>query len=325
MARLGSVLGLSAALCLSSAVLVQGAPAFAQAAAPAAPAASAASASPDGAQPEGAGAIEEPTQPALPFVEGPKQIALGHGVSLDLPDTHAYLAQPDAGKLMEKMGNLHNEDLIGLVLPNNQNDEYLVTLRYEDSGHIKDDEELDGAELLDSIKEGEQAYNDELKQRGFPPIHIGGWDETPRYDQQKHQLIWALIVEGTDGTAINYNTRILGRTGFVSVNLITDKQHLAQYKPAGATILSRTSFDTGQRYADFDSSKDKVAEYGLTGLVLGGAGLGLAKVAKIGLLAKFGKGLIALLIAGKKAIVAGVIALGALLKKVFAKKSDAPA
>jgi uncharacterized membrane-anchored protein len=117
----------------------------------------------------------------------------------------------------------------------------------------------------------------------------------------------------------------LGRTGYVSVNLVTDKPHLAQYKPAGAAILSRTSFDTGQRYADFDASKDKVAEYGLTGLVLGGAGLGLAKVAKLGLLAKFGKGLIALLIAGKKAIVAGLIALGALLKKVFAKKSDATA
>ena len=59
--------------------------------------------------------------------------------------------------------------------------------------------------------------------------------------------------------------------------------------------------------------------------MLGGAGLGLAKAAKIGLIAKFGKGLLALLIAGKKAIVAGVVALGALLKRIFAKKSDAAA
>jgi uncharacterized membrane-anchored protein len=262
---------------------------------------------------------------AIPFQPGPKTIELGHGLKLDLPESHAYLAQPDAGKLMEKMGNLHNDDLLGLVVSRNQTDEYIVTFRYEDSGHVKDDEELDGKELLDSIKEGEQSYNDELKQRGFPPIHVGGWDESPRYDQQKHQLIWALIVETSDGASINYNTRILGRTGYVSVNLVTDKQHLPEYKPAGALLLSRTSFEPGQRYADFDASKDKVAEYGLTGLVLGGAGLGLAKAAKIGLLAKFGKGLIALLIAGKKAVVAGVVALGALLKKLFAKKSDAAA
>jgi hypothetical protein len=66
-----------------------------------------------------------------------------------------------------------------------------------------------------------------------------------------------------------------------------------------------------------------VAEYGLTGLVLGGAGLGLAKVAKIGLLAKFGKGLLALLLVGKKAIVIGAIALGAALKALLKKKKDA--
>jgi uncharacterized membrane-anchored protein len=132
-----------------------------------------------------------------------------------------------------------------------------------------------------------------------------------------------LLVESSDGGSINYNTRILGRTGFVSLNLLTDKQHLAEYKPAGALLLSKTTFESGKRYQDFDSSTDKVAEYGLTGLVLGGAGLGLAKVAKIGLLAKFGKGLIALLFAGKKVIVVGAIALGAALKALFKKKNDA--
>ena len=202
-----------------------------------------------GSDAPGPGAAEAPAEaePALPFQPGPKSLDLGHGIKLDLPESHAYLAQPDAGKLMEKMGNLHNEDLLGLVVSKSQTDEYIVTLRYEDSGHIKDDEELDAKELLDSIKEGEQSYNEELKQRGFQPIHIGGWDEPPRYDQQKHQLIWALIVESSDGTSINYNTRVLGRTGYVSVNLVTDKQHLAEYKPAGALLLSRTSFDTGQR------------------------------------------------------------------------------
>jgi uncharacterized membrane-anchored protein len=117
----------------------------------------------------------------------------------------------------------------------------------------------------------------------------------------------------------------LGRTGFVSLNLLTDKQHLAEYKPAGATLLAATAFMPGKRYEDFNSSTDKVAEYGLTGLVLGGAGVGLAKAAKIGLLAKFGKGLIALLIAGKKVIVVGAIALFAALKKIFGKKDATPA
>jgi uncharacterized membrane-anchored protein len=261
--------------------------------------------------------------PRLPWQPGPKPLDLGHGIKLDLPDGYAFLAQPDAGKLMEKMGNLHNEDMLGLVVSQSETDEYIVTVQFEDAGHIKDDESLDGKELLDSIREGEEEYNEERKKLGFNAIHAAGWDEQPHYDKQKHQLIWGLLVESSDGGSINYNTRILGRSGFVSLNLLTDKQHLAEYKPSGSLLLSKTTFEPGKRYEDFNSSTDKVAEYGLTGLVLGGAGLGLAKAVKIGLLAKFGKGLIALLIAGKKAIVAVAIAAGAAIKSLFKKKKDA--
>jgi len=270
----------------------------------------------------GAAAEAPPGEPQsnIPWQPGPKAIDLGHGAKLDLPESHAFLAQPDAGKLMEKMGNLYNDDLLGLVVSKSEADEYLVTLRYEESGYIKDDESLDGKELLESIQEGEEEYNAERKKLGFTPIHAAGWDEQPHYDKQKHELIWGLRIEATDGGSINYNTRILGRNGFISLNLVTDKQHLAEYKPAGALLLSKTGFESGKAYADFNSSTDKVAEYGLTGLVLGGAGLGLAKAAKIGLLAKFGKVIIGLLIAGKKLIVVGAIALGALLKSLFKKK-----
>lgn len=264
-----------------------------------------------------------PAAPRLPWQPGPKPIDLGHGIKLDLPDGYAFLAQPEAGKLMEKMGNLHNEDMLGLVVSQSDKDEYIVTIDFEDSGHIKDDESLDSKELLDSIREGEEEYNQERKKLGFNAIHAAGWDEQPHYDKQKHQLIWGLLVESSDGGSINYNTRILGRSGFVSLNLLTDKQHLAEYKPSGALLLSKTAFEPGKRYEDFNSSTDKVAEYGLTGLVLGGAGLGLAKAVKIGLLAKFGKGLIALLIAGKKAIVAAAVAAGAAIKSLFKKKKDA--
>jgi uncharacterized membrane-anchored protein len=256
----------------------------------------------------------------LPWQPGPKPLDLGHGIKLDLPEGFAFLGKPEAGQLMEKMGNLHNEDMLGLVVSKDENAEFVVTIDYEDTGHIKDDEELDAKELLESIQEGEDDYNAERKKLGFSAIHAAGWDESPHYDKQKHQLIWGLIVEASDGGSINYNTRILGRTGFVSLNLLTDKQHLAQYKPAGALLLANTSFEAGKRYADFDASTDKVAEYGLTGLVLGGAGLGLAKAAKIGLLAKFGKVLIGLLIAGKKVIVVGVIAAIAGLRALFRKK-----
>jgi uncharacterized membrane-anchored protein len=309
MLKLVRVFGVLCALTLSAVSSAQAQLAADSAAAPVVSASGADAAS------EGDGGARIPWQP------GPKAIDLGHGAKLDLPESHAFLAQPDAGKLMEKMGNLYNDDLLGLVVSKNEADEYIVTLRYEESGYIKDDEELDGKELLASIQEGEDEYNEERKKLGFSAIHAAGWDEEPHYDKLKHELVWGPRIEAADGGSINYNTRILGRNGYISLNLVTDKQHLAEYKPAGALLLSKTTFEPGKRYADFNSSTDKVAEYGLTGLVLGGAGLGLAKAAKLGVLAKFGQVLIGLLIAGKKFIVVGAIAFFAVIKALL-KKND---
>ena len=120
---------------------------------------------------------------------------------------------------------------------------------------------------------------------------------------------------------MNFNTRILGRRGYVSLNLVTAPESLATYKGNATTLLAATHFNTGARYEDFNEKTDKVAEYGLAGLILAGAGLGAAKLVKIGLIAKFWKVLLALLIAGKKAIVVAVLAIGAGLKKLFGGKA----
>ena len=266
---------------------------------------------------------EAPAQPGLPWQEGPAKLDLGHGASIDLPENFGYLAQPEAGKLMEKMGNLYNDDLIGLIAPKAEDAEYFVTLRYEESGYVKDDEELDAEEILEAMREGEEEYNAERKKLGFPPIHAAGWGEKPHYDRARHHLVWGLTVESPDGASVNYATRVLGRNGYVSLNLVTDPKDLAKDKPAAALLLSKTSFNPGKRYEDFDSSTDKVAEYGLTGLVLGGAGLGLAKAAKLGVLAKFSKVIIAALIAGKKFVVIALIAIGAFLKRLFDRRKNA--
>ena len=272
------------------------------------------------------GDLAEPPDPTvgLPWQEGPKSIALGQGVQLALPSARRFLAQPDAGRLMEKFGNLHNEDLLGVVLPTTPDEDWLVTIRFDAEGFIKDDEKLDGKEILDAIREGEPAYNEERKKLGFPAIHADGWMEDPRYDKANHHVLWALIVSSERGTSVNLNTRLLGRKGYVSVNLITSRDELVRYRPIGAEMLRATTFDTGSRYEDFDSKTDKVAEYGLTGLVLGGAGVGLAKAVKIGFLAKFWKGLLALLIAGKKGLIALLAGLAAFAKKLFGGKKGGP-
>jgi len=290
-------------------------PALRVAAAPPAPTPS------DEAQANTQGEADSPE--TLPWKPGPAALEIGHGVQLQLPADYQFLGQPEAGQLMTKLGNLYNDNLLGVVVPSSGDVDYFITMRYDEEGFIKDDENLDGDEILASIREGEEDYNAERKKAGFPAIHAEGWQEKPHYEKSKHQVIWGLTLSSADAPedhSVNYNTRVLGRKGYVSVNLVTDVANLAAHKPAASAILAGTSFISGQRYDDFDPKSDKVAEYGLTGLVLGGAGLGVAKLAKVGLLAKFSKVLLAALLAGKKLIVGLLLAGAALARKLFGRR-----
>jgi uncharacterized membrane-anchored protein len=100
---------------------------------------------------------------------------------------------------------------------------------------------------------------------------------------------------------------------------VTVPEQLAAQKPHLASLLAGTQFVQGERYEDFSSSTDSVAEYGLSGLVMAGAGLGAAKLVKLGLLAKSWNVILALLLAGKKFAIIGLAALAGLLKRYFGK------
>jgi uncharacterized membrane-anchored protein len=256
---------------------------------------------------------------------GPAHIDLGHDVSVDLPGAYALLPKEPAAKALEANGSLYNENLLGIIAGADHSTEWFAVLRYDEEGYVKDDEKVDAAELLSSLKEGTETANEERKKRGFPALTIDGWEEPPGYDKAQHHLVWALLVSDPEGKSVNYNTRILGRRGFVSLNLVTDPTKLAMHKPHAATLLGGTKFSKGARYEDFNSSTDKVAEYGLAGLVMAGAGLGAAKLVKLGLLAKFWKVIVAALIAGKKLVVVAAVAVGAFLKRLFGAKKDEPA
>lgn len=271
------------------------------------------------AAPSASAAADAPPVPKPEFAwrEGPQKVELGHDLDVDLPEQYAFLGLPDAKRLMEKNGNFHNENLLGVVVSTKETASWFVTLRYEEAGYIKDDEKIDADELLKVIKEGTEEANKERVARGFDALHVTGWLDPPKYDKAAHHLVWALNASSAKGASVNYQTRVLGRRGFLALTLVTNPAEFAGDKPEAGMLLGVTHYRSGSRYEDFVAGKDKVAEYGLMGLVLGGAGFGAAKLVKVGLLAKFGKGLLAILVAGKKAIVALFVGAAALLKRLF--------
>jgi uncharacterized membrane-anchored protein len=264
------------------------------------------------APPPSANAPEEPYRWQL----GPKALELGHEVQLQLPAGYVFLGMPDADRFLKKNGSFDNEGVLGVVLSQDVKQSWAVILDYQEAGYVKDDETLDADELLKALRQGTEEGNKERTAHGFPALSVGNWSEPPRYDRASHRLVWALPATSANGTTINYNTRVLGRRGYVSLNLLSSADLIAAVKSTAATLLAATSFKTGARYEDFDKKHDKVAEYGLMGLILGGAGI--AAVAKVGFLAKLG----GLLLAAKKIVIGFFLLIGAGIKKIFGGKSS---
>ena len=262
-------------------------------------------------------------------IAGPSKVEAGHDIVIDLPEGYLFLDAPQAKKLMEKMGNLWNDNLLGVLSQDESS--WFVTVRYTEEGYVKDDEaeKMDADEILNAIKEGTEEANKERQQRGFAAMEIRGWSEPPTYQRSAHHLVWGIKAHGAgdDDDVINFNTRILGRRGYVALNLIDGAKTIEASKPSAAKLLAATTFKPGARYEDFDAKSDKVAEYGLAALVLGGAGVGALKLVKVGLLAKFGAKLLALLLALKKGIILVILAAVAALKRFlgFGKKKEAVA
>lgn len=131
-------------------------------------------------------------------------------------------------------------------------------------------------------------------------------------------MIWARNIRFGDATdnTLNYDIRMLGRRGVLSLNMVSSISQLPDIRTAASNLGSAAAFKAGARYADFNASTDDKAEYGLAGLVAAGVGVAAAK--KFGLLAL-------LAVFGKKAFIvieALLIAGLSRVKRLF-RRSDA--
>ncbi|KQU80368.1 MULTISPECIES: DUF2167 domain-containing protein [unclassified Rhizobacter] len=251
-------------------------------------------------------------------VKGPSDVRLRDQAVLKLPAGMEYIPQPQAGRLMQAMGNSSDDRLIGLVQSSGES-QWLVVARYENAGYIKDDDAKDWNvdDLFKSLKEGTEEGNKRRRDQGFPELEIVGWVQKPSYDAASHRLVWSMAArtpgENEAQQSINYNTYALGREGYITLNLITSRASIEADKPVAGQLLSALNFNGGKGYADFNSSTDKVAEYGLAALV---AGVAVKKLGLFAVIAAF------FLKFAKVALLAGAGLLAVIGKFFSRKKSD---
>ena len=243
---------------------------------------------------------------------------------LTVPKEFNFLGPDDAVTVLVKLwGNPPSETKpLGLLIPAGMtplsSNAWVVTMDYSEDGYVKDGDagKINYDDLLKQMQKGIAERNKTRQEHGYPAITLVGWAAPPRYDAAAHKLYWAkqLKFEGERQDTLNYSIRMLGRKGVLELNAIASVDQFTEIDAQTPQILGMVDFKEGSRYADFDPKVDKVAKYGIATLVAGGA---LALAAKAG----FFKVILVALLAAKKFIIIGVIAVVAFVKKFF--KRDA--
>jgi uncharacterized membrane-anchored protein len=260
----------------------------------------------------------------LEYQTGSVQLS-GGMATITLPESFRYLGERDSRKVLQAWGNPPEAGagVLGMLVPSDisplSEEGWAIVITYDDDGYVNDDDArtLDFDKMLSDMQEQTSETNEIREKEGFEPITLVGWAEPPHYDATAKKLYWAkeLKFGSSPDHTLNYSIRILGRRGVLVLNAVSSIDQLAVVKERTPDVLAAVEFNEGHRYADYLPGTDKAAAYGIGGLILGGA------AAKAG----FFKMIWLALLASKKLVFAGIVAVGVGLKKFLSGRKDAAA
>lgn len=241
---------------------------------------------------------------ALHWVHGPNNVPALQNATFQLPDHYIFLDTNEADDFLRLTENIPGVPE-QIFAPSDFH--WWASIDFSDDGYVKDEEKLDNDAILKSMQDGTEAGNEERRKNGWGELHVVGWRYPPHYDTTTKRLEWALDLKDSTGQiSTNFQSRVLGRRGVTNVTLVTSPEtvdaDIAEFK----SMLAGYRFNAGDTYAEFKQG-DKVAEYGLAALIIGG---GAAVAAKTGLLKYLGK-----------FIWIGLIAVVAAVAKLFKRKT----
>jgi uncharacterized membrane-anchored protein len=240
--------------------------------------------------------------PPSGWTVGPVEGKLGSTARVSVPEGYFFLDKDATRRFLEQNENIPDGDELGTIVRVGAEDEadWFAVFSYSDTGHIDDSEknEIDAAALMKQMQAGNKRGNEERLKRGWTALNLEGWQQPPFYDPSTNHLTWATRLSSEGQPVVNHSVRLLGRTGLMSAQLVADPAVIERSTVEFNEVLRGYAFNEGLRYAEFRPG-DKLAGYGLTALIAGGAG---AAAVKSGLLQKVWK----LLVLGFIALVGGI-------------------
>lgn len=264
------------------------------------------------APPAGETDTAEPDELPFEYVSGPAKVRLGDQAEIEIPADSFFVDKADVSAFLEWTGNLPSDSYLGVV--GKKDLSWWASFSFDRVGRVEDGEKeaLDADLMLQTIRESQARANEKRRSLGMEELVIEKWVTKPHYDTATNNLEWSMLVVGSDESrSVNHNTRFLGRHGVMEVGLVASEDNLGETLVSFSEVTSRFSYVDTNRYADWVPG-DKVAEYGLTALVVGGVA---AAAAKGGFFKSFWKLL----------VVAALGLAGFVKRLIFGRKAEEPA
>ncbi len=241
----------------------------------------------------------------LDWKRGPGDADIAGRAVVKLESGVFALNSKDTNRFLEAQGNLpSNADRYAV---GKSDLSWFAVFDFTADGYVRDDEKIDADALLNALREGNRLANEKRRELKLHTMELVGWFAPPFYNKETKRLEWGTRLKNDDGSyTINYTSRLLGRSGYMSATLVADPETFSAQQQDFNRMLSRFQYNAGEGYSEFKEG-DKVATYGLAALVAGGAGAAVVK----------SKGLWKLL--GALAI-GGVAAVWAGFKRFFSRR-----
>ncbi|VVB44482.1 hypothetical protein RHAL1_01273 [Beijerinckiaceae bacterium RH AL1] len=198
----------------------------------------------------------------------------------NLPD-FAGVAGDDARTFRSIVDGRSDPSVEGDIIRRSNSSEILFS--WHDVGYVdaKDFADIDPDKLIESVREATFAGNEESTRAGLRPITAVDWIRKPTWNENLHTAYWMMQGVHDDGErTVNAVALKLGRRGYEKMVWITSPDQIGRADDL-SLVQDAYSYPSGDRYEDH-ATGDKVAAYGIAGLVAGVIGLKAAKVIGIG-------------------------------------------
>jgi len=245
----------------------------------------------------------------------------GLGVTLKIPPGYYFFNEADSKRMLTQVwGNPPGsaDGVRGMIFPADKtplDDAWAAVISFDDDGYVSDADakNINYTDMLKTMQTSTAEASEERVKQGYGSIRLVGWASPPYYDAAQHKLHWAKEVEfdGKGPNTLNYNVRALGRRGVLQMNFVAQMAQLNEIEKVIPGVMAMPEFQQGFRYADYVPSTDKLAAYGIGGLIAGKV------AAKLGLLALA-------LVFLKKGFVLVLVAAAALVRMVKGLFTRAP-